>query len=133
MSPEHTYDYAILRLVPRVERGECINLGVILACADVEFLEARIVIDRARMLALDPSVDVDEIERAMDTIKAVCKGGPGSGPIGELTWRERFRWLVSPRSTIIQVSEVHTGRTTDPAATIERLVDLMVRTAPPAR
>lgn len=130
MRAEHTYDYAIVRLVPRVERGEQINVGVILSCADIEFLDVRIDFDRARVLALDPGVDLDAVERGLATIAAVCAGGPEGGPIGELPWRGRFRWLVSPRSTIIQTSAVHTGRTTDPRATLDRLLDTMVRTSP---
>jgi hypothetical protein len=127
MPTEHTYDYAIVRLVPRVERGERINVGVIMACADVEFLGCRIHLDRSRVLALDPHIDLDAVERSLATIAAVCGGGAESGPIGELTWRERFRWLTSPRSTMIQLSPVHTGRTTDPAATLDRLLDTIVK------
>jgi hypothetical protein len=127
VAAELTYDYAIVRVVPRVERGEQINVGVILSCVDSEFLEARIELDTARLLALDPAIDVDAIRGLLATIPAVCAGGPNAGPIGELPPRGRFRWLVSPRSTIIQMSPVHTGRTTDPAAALERLVDTMVR------
>ena len=129
MAAEHTYDYAIVRLVPRVERGERINVGVILACTDHDFLGCRIVLDRARVLAIDPDVDIEEVERVLATFNAVCAGGAGSGPIGELPWRERLRWLSSPRSTMVQPSEVHTGRTSDPAATLEKLADKLVRTA----
>jgi len=127
---ELTYDYAIIRVVPRVERGEQINVGVILSCVDGEFLAARIELDTARLLALDPAIDVEAIRAGLATIPAVCAGGPDAGPIGELAPRGRFRWLVSPRSTIIQMSPVHTGRTTDPAAALERLVDTMVRHSP---
>jgi hypothetical protein len=124
---EYTYDYAIVRIVPRVERGEQINVGVILSCVDVEFLDARIEVDTARLLALDAALDLDAIHAGLATIPAVCAGGPGAGPIGALRPRDRFRWLVSPRSTIIQMSPVHTGRTADPAAALERLLDTMVR------
>jgi hypothetical protein len=127
VSTEYTYDYAIVRIVPRVERDERINVGVILSCVDVEFLEARIELDVARVLALDPALDLDAIQAGLATIPAVCAGGPGAGPIGALPQRGRFRWLVSPRSTVIQTSAVHTGRTSDPAAAIERLLDTMVR------
>lgn len=126
MAAEQMYDYAIVRLVPRVERGERINVGVILACTDHDFLDCRIILDRARVLALDPQVDVEEVERVLATYTAVCAGGAGSGPIGALPWRERFRWLSSPRSTIVQPSEVHTGKTHDPAATLEKLVAKLV-------
>jgi hypothetical protein len=124
---EYTYDYAIVRIVPRVERGEQINAGIILSCPDLDFLDARIELDEARLLALDPTVDLDLMRANLATIPAVCRGGPEAGPIGELPKRGRFRWLVSPRSTMIQTSPVHTGRTTDPAACLEHLVEKVVR------
>jgi hypothetical protein len=124
---EYTYDYAIVRIVPRVERGEQVNVGVILSCVDADFLDARVEIDRATLLALDPSLDLDAIQAGLATIPAVCAGGPAAGPIGQLPPRARFRWLVSPRSTVIQMSPVHTGRTADPAAALERLLKTMVR------
>ena len=127
MSAEHTYDYAIIRVVPRVERGEQVNVGVILSCADLDFLDARIELDAAAVLALDPTTDIETLRANLDTIPAVCRGGADAGPIGELPPRGRFRWLVSPRSTIIQPSAVHTGRTNDPAACLERLMAKLVR------
>ena len=130
MAAELTYDYAIVRIVPRVERGEQINVGVILSCVDVAFLDARIELDTARLLALDPQLDLEEVRAGLATIPLVCAGGPDAGPIGALAPRDRFRWLVSPRSTIIQISAVHTGRATDPAAALERLLDTMVRHTP---
>lgn len=130
MPTEYTYDYAIVRIVPRVERGEQINVGVILSCVDADFLDARIELDEARLLALDPSPDLDAIREGLATIAAVCAGGANAGPIGALPQRGRFRWLVSPRSTVIQMSPVHTGRTTDPPAALERLLETMVRHKP---
>ncbi len=127
MPAEYTYDYAIVRIVPRVERGEQINVGVILSCVDVDFLEARIELDESRLLALHPALDLEAIRAGLATIPVVCAGGPEAGTIGALRPRDRFRWLVSPRSTIIQMSPVHTGRTSDPAAAIERLLETMVR------
>jgi hypothetical protein len=124
---EHTYDYAVIRVVPRVQRGEMLNVGVILSCEGLGFLEASIEPDEARLLALDPGVDLDAVRAHLAIIPAICKGGPDAGPLGELPARGRFRWLVSPRSTIIQTSPVHTGRTADPAAALERLVTQMVR------
>lgn len=127
MPAEHTYDYAIIRVVPRVERGEMINVGVILSCPDRDFLEARIELDPSRLLALDATLDVETTRAHLDMIPRICRGGTDAGPIGELPQRGRFHWLVSPRSTVIQVSAVHTGRTADPAAALEHLLDTMVR------
>jgi hypothetical protein len=124
---EHTYDYAIIRVVPRVERGELINVGVILSCPAAEFLEARIDLNPSRLLALDPSLDVAAARAHLEVIPRVCRGGPEAGELGELPQRSRFHWLVSPRSTIIQMSPVHTGRTDDPEKTLQRLLETMVR------
>src|SRR6478752_3608050 len=101
VSGELTYDYAIIRVVPRVERGEQVNVGVILSCADTDFLESRIELDSARLLALDPGIDLESIRASLDVIPAMCRGGADAGPIGLLPQRGRFRWLVSPRSTMI--------------------------------
>lgn len=127
MSAEYTYDYAIIRVVPRVERGEQVNVGVILSCADTDFLEAAIEMDESAVLALDPDADLEMIRTNLATIPVVCRGGPEAGPIGALPARGRFRWLVSPRSTIIQPSPVHTGRTSDPPACLQHLMDRLVR------
>jgi hypothetical protein len=124
---EQTYDYAIIRVVPRVERGEAINVGVILSCPALDFLEARIELDPSRLLAIDPSADVEATRANLEMIPRVCRGGPDAGAIGELPQRSRFHWLVSPRSTIIQLSAVHTGRTSDPQKALDRLVETMVR------
>jgi hypothetical protein len=124
---EHTYDYAIIRVVPRVDRGELINVGVILSCPAVDFLEARIELDAARLLALDPSIDVEATREHLDIIPRVCRGGAEAGEIGALPQRSRFHWLVSPRSTITQMSPVHTGRTADPEKALDRLLETMVR------
>lgn len=127
MPAEYTYDYAIVRVVPDVERGEQVNVGVILSCADTEFLDARIDIDERALLAIDPHVDLAAVRTNLIVIPLVCRGGPEAGPIGLLPPRGRFRWLVAPRSTIIQPSPVHTGRTSDPAACLEHLMERMVR------
>jgi hypothetical protein len=127
VSGEFTYDYAIIRVVPRVERGEQINVPEILSCPERDFLDARIVLDAAAVLALDPDADLEALRANLDTIPVVCRGGAEAGPIGELPARGRFRWLVSPRSTVIQPSPVHTGRTSDPAACLDDLVEKLVR------
>jgi hypothetical protein len=124
---DFTYDYAVVRVVPRVDRGEQVNVGVILSCADTDFLDARIEVDEAVLVALDPEIDLVAVRANLDVIPAVCRGGPEAGPIGMLAPRNRFRWLVAPRSTIIQPSAVHTGRTADPAACLEHLMDRLVR------
>lgn len=126
MSAEVTYDYVIVRVVPRVERGERINVGVVLSCVDSEVLACRIELDEARLLALDPAADIDAVRASLAVIPRVCAGGPEAGDIGALPARGRFRWLASPRSTMVQTSPVHTGRTTDPAATLDRLFTSMV-------
>jgi Protein of unknown function (DUF3037) len=123
---ETTYDYAIIRVVPRVERGEQMNVGVIVSAVDADYLEARIDDDLSRLLVLDPTLDLDAVCAALATIPAVCAGGPGAGPLGDLPARGRFRWLVSPRSTVVQMSPVHTGRG-DARAALARLYDTMVR------
>jgi Protein of unknown function (DUF3037) len=122
-----SYDYAIVRVVPRVEREEFINAGVIVSCPSQEFLEARIALDEARLLALDPTVDLALVRTHLASIPAVCTGGDEAGSIGKLTQRERFHWLVAPRSTIIQVSPAHAGRAKDPREAIEHLLATMVR------
>ena len=127
MPTEVTYDYAIIRVVPRVERGEQMNVGVILSCVDAEYLESRIEVDDARLKALDPTLDLVAVRAGLALFPVVCAGGPDAGPIGELPARGRFRWLVSPRSTVIQASPVHTGRTADPPATLQRLFECLVR------
>jgi len=123
---EFTYDYAVIRVVPRVDRGERVNAGVVLSCADTDFLDARISLDEAVLLALDPAADVQAVRQELSIFPIVCRGGADAGPIGLLPPRGRFRWLVSPRSTIIQPSAVHTGKTSDPAACLEHLMKRIV-------
>jgi len=125
--PTAIYDYAVIRAVPRVERGEFVNVGVIVSCQATGLLEAGIELDPARVRALDPSVDLDTLRAHLDAIATICRGGPGSGPIGALPPRARFHWLTARRSSIIQVSPVHTGRSRDPASILDGLLDRMVR------
>ena len=119
MPEARTFEYAVLRVVPRVERGEFVNAGVILFCRTLGFLEAAIRLDSARLEALAPGADVPAIEAHLESIARICRGGPGAGPIGALPQPERFRWLVAPRSTVIQVSEVHEGLCTNPVEALE--------------
>ena len=121
------YDYAIVRVVPRVERQEFINVGVIVACQSQDFLEARIELDEQRLLALAPDIDLDAVRTNLGVIPLICLGGADAGPIGRLSQRERFHWLVAPRSTMIQTSAVHLGRGTDPRAALESLLEKLVR------
>jgi len=123
----YTYDYAIIRVIPRVEREEFVNVGVIVSCPAKGFLEARIQLDEQRLLALDATLDIATVRDHLAAIPTICVGGEQAGPIGQLSQRERFRWLVAPRSTTIQTSPVHTGCCKDPAAVLEHLLDTMVR------
>lgn len=127
---QYVYDYAIVRVVPRVERGEFINAGVILSCPKLDFLEARIELDEARLRSLAPEVDLDTVRANLASIPRICRGGDDAGPIGQLKPRERFHWLVAPRSTIIQTSAVHLGRSYDPHTALEHLLRTMVRQPP---
>jgi hypothetical protein len=122
-----TYDYAIIRVVPKVEREEFLNVGVIVSCPARGFLQARIELDEQRLMALDSTLDVESIRAHLATIPAICCGGEQAGPIGQLSQNERFHWLVAPRSTIIQTSPVHSGYCKDPTAVLEHLLDTMVR------
>ena len=107
MHAQRSYDYAVIRVVPRVERQEFVNTGVIVWCKEQDFLAARIELDEPRVRVLDPGVDIDAVRRHLDSISIICAGGAGSGPIGRLSKRERFDWLVAPRSTIIQTYGSH--------------------------
>jgi len=126
VSDKFRYDYAVVRVVPKVDREEFINAGVILSCPDLSFLEARIKLDESRLLAIDPNIDLDLVKKHLASIPKICRGGEEAGSIGALPQRRRFEWLVAPRSTIIQTSPVHTGRCGDPAAALEHLVSTMV-------
>ena len=129
MQDHCSYDYAVVRVVPRVDREEFVNAGVIVSCPARGFLEARIDLDEARLLALDATVDLDAVRANLASIPIICAGGPNAGPIGKLSTRERFHWLTAPRSTIIQTSRVHPGRCTSPGDVIEHLLNVMVRPA----
>lgn len=125
-----SFEYAIVRLVPRVEREEFINVGVIVHCHDRDYLAARIELDEARIVALAGDIDIPFIEQHLAAIVDICKGGEDSGPIGKLPMRERWHWLTAPRSTIIQTSQAHAGLCESPEDWPDRLLDRMVRRAP---
>jgi hypothetical protein len=122
-----TYDYAIVRVVPRVERGEFVNAGIILSCDVERILQAKMQLDETALLALDAGVDLDLVRNSLAAIPAICSGGAAAGDLGWLSARERFHWLVAPRSTIVQTSPVHTGRCSDLAAALEHLMNRMIR------
>lgn len=122
-----SFDYAIIRVVPRVERGELINAGVIVSCATENFLAAAIELNEQRLLALAPTIDIDEVRAALAIIPLIAAGDPRGGPIAQLPRGERFHWLVAPRSAIIQTSPVHTGICDKPDAMVEKLLARLVR------
>ena len=126
MPDKYRYDYAVIRVVPKVDREEFINVGVILSCPDLSFLQALIKLDETRLLALDSSVDLELVKRHLAVIPRICLGGADAGSIGELPQRQRFHWLVAPRSTIIQTSPTHTGRCVHPVSELDRLVATIV-------
>ena len=120
------FSYAVVRVVPRVEREEFLNVGVILHCAEQRFLGCRLRLDLPRLRALAPALDPRELARHLDAIRAVCDGDAAAGPMAALSASERFHWLVAPRSASIQTSPVHSGVSDDPEAALERLFETMV-------
>jgi len=127
MSALSSFDYAIIRVVPRVERGELVNAGVILFCLERDFLQARVEVNEPRLLALWPEIDLELVRQHLEAIPKICAGSPDAGPIARLSLRERFHWLVAPRSTMIQVSPVHTGLCDPPERALDELFSQMVR------
>jgi hypothetical protein len=127
-----SFDYAVVRVVPRVEREEFINAGVILFCLERDFLAARVQVDERRLRALWPETDLDLIRHHLQAIPRICAGSPDGGPIARLSLRERFHWLVAPRSTVIQVSPVHAGLCDSPEWALDELFDQMVTVPEPA-
>jgi hypothetical protein len=122
----NSFDYAVIRVVPRVERQEFVNAGVVLFCMEKDFLGGSVEVNEARLLALDPGIDLSLVRRHLEAIPKICAGDPEGGPIARLARRERFHWLVAPRSTIIQVSPVHTGICGSPAEDLAHLFRQMV-------
>jgi hypothetical protein len=126
-APRSQYQYAIVRVIPRVDRGECLNVGVVLLCRPRRFSGARTLLDTARLAAFAPDLAPALVQPHLEAIEAIARGDAAGGPIARLGIAERFHWLVAPASTIIQPSPVHTGLTDDPAAELDRLVDTLVR------
>jgi hypothetical protein len=122
-----TFDYAVIRLVPRVEREEFFNVGVILSCPEHKFLDVRISLDEEKLKCFAPRLDAETVRHYLEIIPKICAGESSAGLIGKLTQRERFYWLTAQRSTIIQSSAVHTGLTGDAAQTLEKLFEKLVR------
>ena len=127
MSDLHVYEYAVLHVVPRIERGERINAGVLVYCRPLSYVGARTHLDEGRLLALDPAADVPGVRAALRAVEGVCAGGDAAGQAAADDPGRRFRWLIAPRSTIVQPGPVHTGLTANPGAETERLLDLLVR------
>lgn len=121
------FEYAVLRAAPRVERGEFVNVGVLLYCRERDFLRAVWEVDPDRLRALDPSVDLDAVCASLEHIRAICAGESSGGPAAATSLGERFRWLTAPRSTVVHAGPIHAGLTTDPPAELDRLLSRLVR------
>ena len=121
MPEKHLFEYAVLRVVPRVEREEFLNVGVIVYCRAQGFLQTRFELPTARLLALAPGLDLAELTARLQAFERICQGRPAGGTIGQLPLAERFRWLTATRSTVVQTSAVHPGRCADAAETLTRL------------
>ncbi|MFE6853148.1 DUF3037 domain-containing protein [Streptomyces sp. NPDC057674] len=127
MTDRDVFEYALLRVVPRVERGECFNAGVVVYCRARSYVAARTHLDEAKLSVLDPAADVTGVRAALRAVEGVCLGGDAAGQAAGDDAGRRFRWLIAPRSTVVQPGPVHTGLTVDPEAEVERLLDLLVR------
>ena len=125
----HPFAYAIVRVVPRADRGEAINAGIVLLCRPRRFLGARVALDESRLRALDPACDPADVWPHLAVIEQIAAGDSAGGPIAALSQAERYHWLVAPSSTIIQPSEAHTGLTADPRATLDHLFRTLVAAA----
>ena len=124
----HSYDYAVVRVVPSPDRGEFVNAGVVLHCPEQDYLDSAVHLDERRLAALWPASDLAVIRKHLEAFPRICAGDPDAGPIARLSRRERFHWLVAPRSTVIQVSPVHSGMCDDPEAALAELFRRMVST-----
>ncbi|MDQ1043719.1 DUF3037 domain-containing protein [Streptomyces sp. V4I2] len=121
------FEYALLRVVPRIERGECINAGVLVYCRAQSYVGVRTHLDEAKLLSLDPDADPAGVRAALRAVERICAGDETAGQAARDDAGRRFRWLIAPRSTVVQPGPVHTGLTTDPAAETDRLLGLLVR------
>jgi hypothetical protein len=121
MHESHSFEYAVIRVVPKVEREEFMNVGVIVYCQSLSFLDARFTLDEERLIALSAGIDMNEIKKHLSAFCEICKGGPAAGPIGKLDMGSRFRWLTATRSTVLQCSKVHPGLSNDPSLTLKNL------------
>lgn len=127
MQEQHLFEYAVIRIVPRVEREEFLNVGVVLYCAGKKFLQARYDLNKERLSAFSDRCDIAEMDAYLQAFERICAGSSDSGPIGKLPSAERFRWLTATRSTVVQTSKVHPGLCDDPFNMLERLYEQMVR------
>ncbi|MBI5474840.1 MAG: DUF3037 domain-containing protein [Ignavibacteriae bacterium] len=127
MPEKHVFEYAIVRIVPRVEREEFLNAGIVLCCAELEFLRSSFALDESRLRALNADISIAEIHSQLEAFERICAGGKDAGALGVLPRGERFRWLTAPRSTIIQTSPVHTGFCSDPRERLTHLVETLVK------
>jgi hypothetical protein len=130
VSERHSFNYAVVRVVPHAEREEFMNVGVILSCQTADFLNAAFELDERRLAAFAPGLDVNELRAHLEAIRLICEGGEGGGTIGRLPRRARFDWLVAPRSTIVQTSAVHAGLCSDPRRALQELLRKMVSVPP---
>jgi hypothetical protein len=127
MQDEHLFEYAVIRVVPKVEREEFINIGVILYCSDQKFLQCILELNEKKLYALCCDIDVEELKAHMKSFEKICNGGNDAGPIGKLSLAERFRWLTATRSTILQTSKVHPGLCKDAFEILQRLHKQLVQ------
>ena len=126
MQEQHLFEYAVIRIVPRVEREEFLNVGVVVYCAKQRFLKAMFVLDQKRLCAFSKDVDIADLKAYLCALERICNGGKDAGPIGRLPAGERFRWLTATRSTVVQTSKVHPGFCDDPGRKLETLFDQLV-------
>jgi hypothetical protein len=121
MQQKHLFEYAVIRVVPRVEREEFLNIGVILYCAGLKFLQTKYLLDEMRLLSFSADLDIIDLKEHLCSFERICKGDKAAGPIGKLDMASRFRWLTATRSTVLQTSKVHPGFCEDAGETLEKL------------